>query len=96
MYNPIPHAIMNTVKATKFLAQSKREFFESHIEISKSIFDRISNRHWPQLAELMRPLMGSDKEMIHYAFFDLYGFDYELKIRSEIGGFAGMKKYGFV
>ena len=96
MYNPISNAMMKTVKATKFLTQSKREFFESHIEIAKSIFDRISNRHWSQLAELMRPLRGSDKEMIHYAFFDLYGFDYELKIRSEIGGFAGMKKYGLV
>ena len=96
MYNPIPNAIMNTVKATKFLTQSKRVFFEFHIEIAKSIFDPSSNRHWPQLAELMRPLRGSDKEMIHYAFFDLYGFDYGFKIRSEIGGFAGMKKYGFV
>ena len=96
MYNSNPHGIMNTVKATKFLTQSMREFFESHMEIAKSIFDRISNRHWSQLAELMRPLRGSDKEMIHYAFFDLYGFDYELKIRREIGGYSGMKKYGLV
>ena len=91
-----PSPVMNHAKAVNFLAHSQRDVSIRHQNIAQRIKDLIDRQEWRLIAKELKYLSDADKELLHYAFFDLYGFDYELKIRKEIGSYSTLKEYGLV
>jgi hypothetical protein len=85
-----------TVKAQNYLANSRHEFHPSQIATAKLIWREINRQNWKDLGQTLQAIDPDEKEQIHYAFFDLYGYDYELKIRSMLSSSSDLKKYGLM
>jgi hypothetical protein len=81
------------VKPAKYLVNSRHEFNVSDIETARKIFEYIKSKNWSALGDLLSALSSEERESIHYAFYDLYGYDYELKIRSLVGSYRKLREY---
>ena len=82
------------IKPSKFLANSQHIFFDTHKELAEQVHEFIDLQKWERLANILGGLSENEKELLHYAFYDIYGFDYELKIRSIVGSYSKLRKLG--
>ena len=67
-----------------------------HLKVARLVQKCIECSSWDRLAYILKKLNQDDREALHYAFFDLYGFDYDLKIRRDLGNFENLKRFGLV
>ena len=85
---------MKSITAAKFLKETKLSFSEHIIALSSAVHHGIRNTDWSELSTLLNRLSLEEREELHYAFFDQFGYDYELKIRRLVGNYQLLREYG--
>ena len=84
------------VKPSNYLIDSSHEFLDEHVSLANKIHNFLTRNSWTALKEILSSITEHDKVKVHYAFYDQYGYDYELKIRSQLGSYADLRKHGLV
>lgn len=85
---------MKTSKASNYLAHTRHEFTDYHIETADKIHQLIESKNFKELGELKRSIPKEEVTYVHYAFLDKYEYGWLTKVHMILRGYEELVRYG--